>query len=302
MSNRFASSHAVGICGTVLLHALFLQAVTLGASAPKRRVPDETGPGATSIVSGADLSMTLVLVQLPGVTPSDALEELASRGFAAANVAIQVVSPDPAPAIDAPEDPGDEDAEAARSVGDPATRSLLFGRYTGQINARIERAWLKPRSAVTDQTAVPPPASNDAETEQDDLFRCAVRITQDTRGNVKEIELARCNGTLVWQQSLVNAIQQASPLPAPPSPTVFTNALTLTFEGRAYTPGLREDEYESATYRLVRADTAVPGRYQSSPPAPTASVEATEAQADPGLPFDAPVQPPNDSEFDRSPR
>jgi hypothetical protein len=44
--------------------------------------------------------------------------------------------------------------------------------------------------------------------------------------------------------SLVRAIQRASPLPAPPTPTVFTNALTLSFEAKAYGPGAREDEYE----------------------------------------------------------
>lgn len=246
-------SRLVGLCGALLLHALLFQAVTLGTSAKKSRAPEETGPGASSIVSGANLSMTLVWVQLPGVEHSNTLEEIASRGFAPANAAIQVVSPDPAPAIDGQETAAEQDADAAVTAGDPAVRSMLFGRYTGQINARIERAWRKPRSPVVDETTerlITASGTESSDPERQDLFQCSVRITQDLRGNVKETELLRCNGTLAWQRSLIDAIQEASPLPAPPSPTVFTNALTLTFEARAYARGDKEDGYELARVAL----------------------------------------------------
>lgn len=103
------------------MHALLFQAATLGASGPKSRAPEETGPGASAIVSGADLSMTLVLVQLPGVTHSNTLEALASNGLAPATGPIQVISPDPTPAFDVQDEPGDESAEASQTVGDPAT-------------------------------------------------------------------------------------------------------------------------------------------------------------------------------------
>lgn len=257
------SSRLVGACGALLLHALLFQAMTLGSAARKSRAPDEeTGPGASAIVSGAELSMTLVLIQLPGITHSDTLEELASRGFAPANAAIQVVSPNPEPAFDGQELPAQQDAQAAVTAGDPAVRSMLFGRYAGQINARIERAWRRPRSAPSEATAVQPIAvsSDNSAVERKDLFRCTARITQDVRGNVQEVELVGCNGTPVWQQSLVDAIQQASPLPAPPSPTVFTNALTLTFEARPYVPGVSEDQYEPETRRVaaVRPQASLP--------------------------------------------
>jgi hypothetical protein len=61
---------------------------------------------------------------------------------------------------------------------------------------------------------------------------------------VQEILLPQCNGSAAWLHSLVIAIQQASPLPAPPSPTVFTNALTMTFTGFEYRPDSSADEYE----------------------------------------------------------
>ena len=96
--NRWPS-HALGACGALLVHALMFQAVSLGASAAKHPAERETGPGASALVSGADPMMTLVLVQLPGVAQSDLLEQLASRGTAAASAAIEVLSPDPAPAL-----------------------------------------------------------------------------------------------------------------------------------------------------------------------------------------------------------
>jgi hypothetical protein len=54
-----------------------------------------------------------------------------------------------------------------------------------------------------------------------------------------------------WKMSLIEAVQRASPLPPPPSPKVFTNVLTLSFEGRAYVPGNREDEYEPRRAKLA---------------------------------------------------
>jgi hypothetical protein len=238
---------ALGACGALLIHALMFQVVSLGASGPKHRLERETGPGASELLSGADPTMTLVLVQLPGVMQVDLLEQLASRGDAAASAAIEVISPDPSPALEIEETADATDnPEAPQAVGDPAARSMLFGRYTGQINARIERAWMRPRSPVvevkTDLFAQP----TDSVEQPDQHFRCTVRITQDKQGNVKEVELVQCEGSFTWQQSLVTAIAHASPLPAPPSPTVFTNALTLTFEARQYTPGASEQDYEPA--------------------------------------------------------
>ena len=229
------STRVVGLIGTILLHAFYLQAVTLGASAAKsRRPPEEVGPGASAILSSTGSWMTLVMVQLPGISHSEMLEDVASRGIAPDNAAIQVVSPDPARAIEVQQDIADVNAKAAMTTGDPAMQSLLFGRYTGQINARIDRAWRRPRSAVNADDATQAAASGAATSTSSstDPFRCQARILQDADGNVKEIELISCNGTQAWQQSLIDAIQMASPLPAPPSPTVFTNALTLTFESR----------------------------------------------------------------------
>ena len=59
-----------------------------------------------------------------------------------------------------------------------------------------------------------------------------MRVLQDADGKVLEIMLIECDDGIDWQQSLVAAIQQASPLPAPPHPAVFTSALMLQLQGR----------------------------------------------------------------------
>lgn len=105
--------------------------------------------------------------------------------------------------------------------------AALYGRYLWQMDARIERAWLRPRSAI----GAP-------------LFRCEVEIGQRRDGTVQTVTLQRCNGTPRWQQSLVQAIDAASPLPAPPDPKLFAHRLVLHFEAMAHRIGQPTDGYE----------------------------------------------------------
>lgn len=105
-------------------------------------------------------------------------------------------------------------AEASDARGDqaadPASFGVMYGRYVGQIRARIDRAWQRPRTAI----GAP-------------IFQCQVQVDQDGVGRVREVMLVQCNGDARWQVSLVHAIEAASPLPAPPSATVFTQRLLL---------------------------------------------------------------------------
>lgn len=117
---------------------------------------------------------------------------------------------------------------AQASAGQPGL-AALYGRYLGQIQARIERAWLRPRTAIGA-----------------DLFRCRVRIDQRADGRVGDITLQRCNGTTQWQGSLVRAIEDASPLSAPANPAVFTPHVVLEFRATAYTPHAPAGLFEPA--------------------------------------------------------
>lgn len=116
-----------------------------------------------------------------------------------------------------------EDSGAQEQSGLGAIR----GRYLGQIHARVDRAWLRPRTAI----GAP-------------IFQCEVQIDQDGVGRVLEITLLACNGGSRWQLSLVHAIESASPLPASPDPAVFAHRIVLHFRALTYAPGQPADSYE----------------------------------------------------------
>jgi hypothetical protein len=113
------------------------------------------------------------------------------------------------------------------TIADAGRLSKMYGLYVGQITARIDRAWLRPRTSIGAKA-----------------FSCQVRIAQDPKGNVLETMLENCNGDTRWQLSLVHAIQAASPLPAPPDSDVFSRTIHLAFTGEAYSPQSSTDQYE----------------------------------------------------------
>ena len=279
---RAYSPWAVGLIGTVLLHALVLQSALLGSRVHKIRAPEVQGPGATLIKSDAVPAETLILIELPKIVKSDqeTQEELASAGASRQETPVRLISPDPLPrlALGTVTLNDDQDAETAVDSGEGAERARLFGIYSNQTQARIERIWRRPRTAVNE-------GDNPADAGgADEAFRCQVRILQDKSGNVQEVLLPNCNGSAAWQRSLVIAIQQASPLPAPPSPTVFSNAMTLTFVGYAYVAGRSEDEYELAPRNSAPAMSseglrvsAVPGSWPTPAMVPVPSMKQVQA-------------------------
>jgi len=109
---------------------------------------------------------------------------------------------------------------------DAAGSSALAGRYLGQIDARIERAWLRPRTPL-----------------KSGVFHCEVQVEQDETGRVLQVEMQRCDAEPRWQQTLASAIQSASPLPAPPDPSVFRKSLHLSFTAKAYSEQGSEQGY-----------------------------------------------------------
>jgi hypothetical protein len=255
VNTRMASLDAqkrflVGLSATICLHWILLQSALLGSVAAVHAPPKESGPGASAASSEDANYMTLVMVNMASDSKSEVTEGFASAGAAESDLLIQVASVDPAPLLELNQFEQEEVSnEVTHTAGDPAIQSLMFGRYTERIDARIQRGWRKPRTPIAPQPLfaedrVPPKA----------VFECQARISQDTSGNVTEVELMQCDGSSEWQMSLVQAIQSASPLPPPPIPTVFTNVLTLSFEGRAYVPGYREDEYEPRSVEVARTD------------------------------------------------
>jgi hypothetical protein len=233
-------SSVAGIAGTILLHTLALPSLMWATSThrPHAKNPDGAGADRTAPIAPAE---ALVLITLannakPDVDP---LGGVSLPQFRAEKIDLAAIDPPPTVSFETADDLPAEVPQATVDVGDSTEHALMFGRYMGQIRARIERAWMKPHSTAREAQSASAVVTGEAKGafDEDQAFRCRVQIRQDARGNVEEVLLLRCNGTEAWRHSLVVAINQASPLPAPPTPKVFTRAVTMRFEGDATGPG-----------------------------------------------------------------
>jgi hypothetical protein len=247
---RFLSPTFIGIVGTLLLHALVIRSVPFGSMGPKPK-PPETHELANSFSKSAEHTDSLVLISLPTITNANqAVSESAISSLPDLSK-IKIKSPiraDPQQLLNvetlALSEALASDPIASRTDG--AEQARLFGIYTGQIQARIDRVWRRPRTPVNES------AADEEPTDADESFLCQAQIIQDVRGNVQEILLPRCNGSPAWQRSLIAAIQHASPLPAPPSTNVFSHSITLSFIGLSYVSGSSADGYELEARTLAR--------------------------------------------------
>ena len=205
---------------TVCLHLLLLSSMLLGTAARPHVPPQSDGAAASAKNAEArEFVSTMILLNSRSITDpetqEDSVEDVLSKEIDKSlqkDVVIAQLGSVSQPEISGAEDGMDPNAPSMEAAGDDEGRAMLFGRYMEQIKARIQRAWDQPAALVSGK------------------FQCRVEIVQGAHGEVQQVTLQRCNGNSVWQLSLVQAIQRASPLPAPPSEKVFTSALTLSFE------------------------------------------------------------------------
>lgn len=97
----------------------------------------------------------------------------------------------------------EERANAVRSSG-------ALASWQAQIQARIQRAWLRPPAARAG-------------------IVCELDVTQVPGGEVTNVRLGACNGDQAVRDSIVAAVYRASPLPPPPDPSLFERQLQITF-------------------------------------------------------------------------
>ena len=248
---RFLPPAVLGLTGTLLLHSLALQSALMGSKAHKVDPLEIQQPGA-SLKSTVKSAESLVFVDLSGTVSTDHVNDqaLTSLRMTAEKIPITLTLPDLSPPRDLQTLALEEEKPSAPSVdgGDGIERACLFGIYTGQIRARVERVWRRPRSPVSD------PISSTNTVNTDESFQCQVQIVQDVKGYVQEVLLPNCNGSVAWQRSLVLAIRQASPLPAPPSPSVFSHSIPISFIALPYVVGAPEDDYETVLAKTVQAN------------------------------------------------
>jgi colicin import membrane protein len=99
---------------------------------------------------------------------------------------------------------------AAEERLDAARASGALSSWAQQIQARIQRAWLRPPSAHPG-------------------LECTLYVTQVPGGEVVNVKLGACNGDDAVKQSILDAAYRASPLPAPADAAVFERNLEVTF-------------------------------------------------------------------------
>jgi hypothetical protein len=223
----------IGATLSLALHVLVFTGAIWGAGSTSSRPPAHLADAATDTPDQDDAAMQWIV--LDSSTPSDRTEKHAVLSIADPSVlklsadALADLSAVSHIVVDS------SDVQAQQNPADDSDkRSALYGRYVGQINARIFRAWLRPRTPIGSPS-----------------FSCRAHIDQDAVGNVKEVTLEGCNGGVRWQLSVVHAIQSSSPLPAPPDPRVFRHAVTVSFQSLGYGTGANENEFEPATAQLA---------------------------------------------------
>ena len=202
---------------TVVMHVMLIGSALLGTPGrPPLKPLNEGAPASDPNSNATEFVTTLLLLNDRSITPQD--RPIDESAYAASTVETAVPKELALTTLDEPKPPEisgsdtgtDETSPTAEAMGDAAGRAMLFGRYMGQIKARIERGWEHPVLLA-------------------ESFECLVQIKQNHRGEVQEVTLQRCADDPAWQVSLVQAIQRASPLSAPPNESVFTDVVTLNF-------------------------------------------------------------------------
>jgi hypothetical protein len=231
----FAS--AIAALAVAAFHIAIVGSVLLSESGSRARVPRDKGLSANDIAADVEPTATLILIEDPGAgAPENPFEQVASRGSVLQNLRLTIISPEPTMELGLDDQNELKNDATSDSTVDRQAGAALFGLYLGQIQARVQRAWLKPRIPIGAE-----------------LFECRARVLQSARGEVKEVVLQDCNGDARWQLSLVHAIEQASPFPAPPDPVIFAESLQLAFHSREFIAGSNEEGFEPAGMQTALA-------------------------------------------------
>jgi colicin import membrane protein len=99
-------------------------------------------------------------------------------------------------------------AEEGRTT---AVNAGLLNQYAALIQQKVMRNWIKPPTAKAG-------------------LECEVKVVQAMGGTVLSVDVGRCNGDAAVRTSIEQAVQRASPLPAPPDPRLFERNLIFNFK------------------------------------------------------------------------
>lgn len=221
-------ARSIGLAATVAIHISLCSPLILGGAAQKKQTRD--GIGITAWASQGEHVEAMVLLDLSSMSTDSDMDppmlESTEDSIAIEDEDLRLVSTfaEPSPQI-LFEEEVEEAEEATEAAGDPRGQAEMFGKYMGHVAARIDRAWMRPRTPV-----------------DGGRFECRARVVQNRQGMVLSVNLDNCGGDAKWRDSLSSAILRASPLSAPPEPSLFTESITLQLAGEQYEAG-RTPEY-----------------------------------------------------------
>ncbi len=242
------TSQAVGATATLLFHFLVTAPLLLGVSAHKARPRHPVGPGSVAWASQGSQYESMILLDLSALSAEQHSDQdapdIKTDGIEIEELKLALASREIAPPPELRVEDAEEAETSNEAAGDPAGAAALFGRYMGQIAARIDRTWMRPRTVAANGR-----------------FDCKARIAQDTRGNIVSIELQDCGPEARWRESLISAIKRASPLSAPSEQWLFAEIVTLRFSADQYEPGRTPEYlYEPQVSRVAHTVAPVPAQ------------------------------------------
>ena len=100
---------------------------------------------------------------------------------------------------------------AAEEHADAVRNGAALASWESLIAAKITRAWLRPPTAKAG-------------------IDCMLNVTQGPGGEVTQVSIGQCNGDQAVRESIERAVYRASPLPAPPDPSLFDRNLKIEFK------------------------------------------------------------------------
>ena len=105
--------------------------------------------------------------------------------------------------------------EKARNAG----LASALQKWVALIQLKVNNNWIRPPNLPAD-------------------LKCIVAVTQVPGGTVTNAKMTSCNGDDAAVQSIITAVYRASPLPAPPDPSLFEQGknFNLTFDNKNQKP------------------------------------------------------------------
>ena len=90
-------------------------------------------------------------------------------------------------------------------------RAQLLAEYIGQIQATVNRNWIRPTGAGKG-------------------LKCTVKVAQIPGGEVHSVVITKSSGNVAFDRSVENAVLKSSPLPQPKDPSLFAREIIFEFE------------------------------------------------------------------------